>query len=130
MSPGESPRTRRVADRIAVEMAEILTSRVEDPRLRTLTVTGAKVSRDLSAARVWVSGSVSEADERPVLAALSHAAPYFRSLLASRLGLRVVPTLQFEIDRSIDTGARIERILRDLRESGGPGRGPVEPERE
>lgn len=116
MSPGESPRTRRVADRIVEELAEILSMRVEDPRLRTLTVTGAKVSRDLSAARVWVSGNVPEGEERPVLAALAHAAPYFRSLLAPRLQLRIVPTLQFEIDRSIETGTRIERILRELRE--------------
>jgi ribosome-binding factor A len=115
MSPGESPRTRRVADRIAVELAEILSSRVEDPRLRTLTVTAAKVSRDLSAARVWVSGNVPEAEERSVLAALAHAAPYFRSLLAPRLQLRIVPTLQFEIDRTLDTSARIEQLLRDLR---------------
>ena len=128
--PGESPRTRRVADRIVVEMAEILSSRVEDPRLRTLTVTGAKVSRDLSAARVWVSGNVPEAEERAVLAALSHAVPYFRSLLAPRLQLRVVPTLQFEIDRSIEAGTRIEQILRDLRESEGPAQKPVDPERE
>ena len=130
MSPGESHRTRRVADRIVVEMAEILSARVEDPRIRTLTVTGAKVSRDLSAARVWVSGNVPEAEERAVLAALTHAAPYFRSLLAPRLQLRIVPTLQFEIDRSIDAGARIERILRDLRETEGPGGGAAEPDRE
>ncbi|HEU5311722.1 MAG TPA: 30S ribosome-binding factor RbfA [Candidatus Eisenbacteria bacterium] len=121
MSPGESPRTRRVADRIMVEMAEILSSRVEDPRLRTLTVTGAKVSRDLSSARVWVSGNVPEDEEHSVLGALAHAAPYFRSLLAPRLQLRIVPTLQFEIDRSIDAGARIERLLRDLREGEAPG---------
>ncbi|HET9250629.1 MAG TPA: 30S ribosome-binding factor RbfA [Candidatus Eisenbacteria bacterium] len=130
MSPGESPRTRRVADRIVVEMAEILTSRVEDPRLRTLTVTGAKVSRDLSAARVWVSGNVPEGEEHAVLGALRHAAPYFRSLLAPRLQLRIVPTLQFEIDRSIDTGARIERILRDLREGEAPGSDAPDPEGE
>jgi ribosome-binding factor A len=115
MSPGESPRTRRVADRIVVELAEILSARVEDPRLRTLTITGAKVSRDLSAARVWVSGNVPEAEERSVLAALAHAAPYFRSLLAPRLQLRIVPTLQFEIDRTLDNSARIEQLLRDLR---------------
>ena len=140
MSPGESPRTRRVADRIVVELAEILSSRVEDPRLRTLTVTGAKISRDLSAARVWVSGTIPEAEERGVLAALAHAAPYFRTLLAPRLQLRVVPTLQFEIDHSIETGTRIEQLLRDLKETGSassdrpdvgrPNPGGPEPEAE
>jgi ribosome-binding factor A len=128
MSPAESPRKRRVADRIVVELAEILSSRVEDPRLRTLTVTGAKISRDLSAARVWVSGNVPEAEERSVLSALAHAAPYFRSLLAPRLQLRIVPTLQFEIDRTIESGARIERLLRELKEPEREAGAPHEPE--
>jgi len=116
-SRSESPRTRRVADRIAVELAEILTSKTEDPRLRALSVTGAKVSRDLSAARVWVSGGFPEAEERAVLQALQHATPFFRSLLAPRLGLRIVPSLQFAVDRSIEMGARIERLLRDLKDT-------------
>lgn len=110
----ESPRTRRVADRIVVELAECLASKIEDPRLRTLTVTGARVSRDLSAARVWVSGTMTAEEEAGVLKALAHAAPFLRSYLAPRLGLRIVPTLTFQIDKSIETGTRIEQLLRDL----------------
>ena len=112
----ESPRTRRVAERIQVELAEILTTKTEDPRLRVLSVTGADVSRDLASARVWISGAVSKEDESSVLKALQHATPYFRTLLAPRLKLRVVPELRFEIDRSIETGTRIEKLLRELRE--------------
>jgi ribosome-binding factor A len=115
----ESPRTRRVADRIMVELADILSSKAEDPRLRRLSVTGAKVSRDLSAAQVWVSGAVPESEEPAVLGALARATPYLRSQLAPRLGLRVVPTLRFSMDRSIETGARIERLLRELEEPEG-----------
>ncbi len=118
-SRSESPRTRRVADRIMVELAEILAIKAEDPRLRSLNVTGARVSRDLALARVWVSGPVSAPDEPAILKALAHATPYFRSLLAPRLGLRIVPNLQFVIDRSSEAGARIEQLLRDLREPQG-----------
>src|SRR5262249_33976198 len=103
----QSPRTRRVADRIQVEVAEILAARTEDPRLRTLTVTGAEVSRDLSTAKVWVSGRIDAREEPHVLQALEKAAPYFRSLLAPRLKLRIVPELHFLIDHSIEEGARI-----------------------
>jgi ribosome-binding factor A len=110
----ESPRTRRVADRIVEELAECLASKTEDPRLRTLTVTGARVSRDLSAARVWVSGTIKAEEEPSVLKALAHATPFLRSYLAPRLGLRIVPTLAFQIDKSIETGTRIEQLLRDL----------------
>ncbi|MBI4364154.1 MAG: 30S ribosome-binding factor RbfA [Candidatus Latescibacteria bacterium] len=112
----QSPRTRRVADRIMVELAEILTTKTEDPRLRVLSVTGADVSRDLASARVWISGARSKDEEPAILKALQHAAPYFRTLLAPRLKLRVVPELRFEIDRSFETGSRIETLLRELRE--------------
>ena len=110
----ETPRTRRVADRIAQVLAEILRRHTEDPRLRQLTVTGARVSRDLGAARVWVTGGFAPADEPKVLAGLAHATPRFRSMLAPELGLRIVPTLTFVIDHSSASGARIEMLLRDI----------------
>lgn len=127
----EKARTRRVADRIVVELAEILAQKTEDPRLRALTVTAARVSRDLSAARVWVSGRPDPAEDRDVIAALEHATPYFRTLLAPRLGLRVVPTLRFEIDRTLEAGARIEELLREIHETGEPddANGPADPDR-
>ncbi|HEV8128443.1 MAG TPA: 30S ribosome-binding factor RbfA [Candidatus Eisenbacteria bacterium] len=112
----ESPRTRRVAERIQIEISEILRKETEDPRLRALTVTAARISRDLSSARVWVSGQMNPAVENEVLAALEHAAPFFRTLLAPRLGLRIVPTLRFEIDRTIEAGARIEELLREIKD--------------
>jgi ribosome-binding factor A len=115
-SKKQSPRTRRVADRIQVELAEILTTRTEDPRLRVLSVTGATVSRDLSIARIWVAGTLSREEEANVLQALERAAPYFRSLLAPRLKLRIVPTLHFQVDHSIEAGARIDQLLREIQE--------------
>ena len=112
----QSPRARRVADRIQVELAEMLHREVRDPRLQTISVTGVDVPRDLTSARVWVTGRVPEAEEPAVLRALEHATPYLRTLLAPRLGLRVVPTLQFRFDHSLETGDRIERLLRELNE--------------
>ncbi len=112
----QSPRTRRVADRIQVELGEILTSRTEDPRLRTLTVTGVEINRDLSTAKVWVTGSLSSEEEAQAVQALAKAAPYFRSLLAPRLKLRIVPELQFQVDHSIEAGLRIEQLLREIQE--------------
>lgn len=118
-SRSESPRTRRVAERVMVELAEILATKAEDPRLRALNVTGARISRDLSAARIWVSGAIPAPDEPAILKALAHATPYLRTLLAPRLGLRIVPNLQFLIDHSSESGARIEKLLRELQEPKG-----------
>lgn len=127
--PNETPRTRRVADRIAQVLAGILREKTEDPRLRQITVTGARISRDLGSARVWVTGGFSEAEEPKVLAGLAHATPRFRSLLAPELGLRIVPTLTFVIDHSSASGARIEELLRDIQAEATERKAPpdVEP---
>jgi ribosome-binding factor A len=105
-----------VADRIMQVLAEVLDRHTEDPRLRTITVTGARVSRDLGVARVWVTGRFGPTEEAGVLAALQHATPRLRSLLAPELRLRIVPHLNFVIDHSSETGARIEELLRGIRE--------------
>ena len=115
----ETPRPRRVADRIQMEIAEILRSRARDPRFVALTVTGAAISRDLTNAQIWVAGQFSAKEEASVLEALAHATPYLRTLLAPRLQLRTVPQLHFRFDTSLETGARIEQILRDLNEPRG-----------
>lgn len=99
-----------------MEIAEMLQREVRDPRLSPLTVTGVAVTRDLSSARVWVSGRIPEGGDGEILGALARATPYLRTLLAPRLGLRIVPTLQFQIDRSLETGDRIERLLREIQE--------------
>ena len=39
-----------------------------------------------------------------------------RTLLAPRLGLRIVPTLRFEIDRTLEAGMRIEELLREIKD--------------
>ena len=113
--PTETPRTRRVADRIVQVLAEIFERHTEDPRLRTVTVTGAKVARDLGTARVWITGGFAPADEPKVLTALAHATPRLRTMLAPQLGLRIVPSLHFVIDHSSAAGARIEELLHDIR---------------
>jgi len=114
--PTESPRTRRVADRIVQVLAEIFERHTEDPRLRLITVTGARVARDLGTARVWITGGFTPADEPKVLSALAHATPRFRAMLAPQLGLRIVPTLHFVIDHSSAAGQRIEELLHDIRD--------------
>jgi ribosome-binding factor A len=118
--PQESPRSRRVADRIQVELAELLQREARDPRLTRLTITGVVVTRDLGSAKVWVAGSFSPAEEKPTLEALRGATPYLRTLLAPRLGLRTVPMLLFVIDHSLDAGDRIERLLREIRDAEPP----------
>lgn len=107
-------RQQRVADRVRAEIADLLERRMEDPRLRGLTVTSVEVTLDLRQAFIYVSSLSGVAGSPEALSALEHAKGFFRHELAGRLDLRAVPELIFRWDASLETGDRISRLLDEL----------------
>ena len=117
-------RPERVAHLIRREIAEILSSRLRDPRVsRWVSVTDVEVSGDLSFARVYLSVLATGPEREQTLEALERATPFIRRQLAPRLGLREMPEIRFVLDPSIERGARVEDLLRKL--SRGE---PIDPE--
>ena len=82
-----SKRTEKVADLIRRELADIAMTKLRDPRVGFLTITGVEVTADLSLANVYVSSLEGSAGAKKLLGALQHAVPYLRHELAPRLGL-------------------------------------------
>ena len=117
--PREFNRTARLGEQIQRELANLLLTEVNDPRLAGVVVSAVEVSRDLSHARVYLTlplRAEGAGDEAP-LAALAKASGYLRRQLASRLHIRAVPQLQFEEDRTLDEADRIERLLGSVKPS-------------
>jgi len=112
-----SNRPERVAERIKRETADILENDLRDPRLNgMISVTDVVVTSDLASARIFISTLAEGAERDQVLQALRSAAPFVRRRLAPRLGLREVPEVRFELDTSIERGARVEYLLRKIAE--------------
>ena len=120
-----SKRTERVADLIRRELSDILMRRMRDPRLGFVSLTGVDVTGDLSHATVYLSSLDGVEGRAQVVKVLSNAVPFLRRELAPRLGLREVPTLRFVYDESIERGARIEDLLRRIKD-GEPAPGEEE----
>ena len=116
-------RTRKLAKRIGIELAEIMRRDVDDPRLRDVTITDVEVDRELAFATVYVT-TVSGSDQQVgILRAFDGAKGFLRSQLASRIELRSFPQLRFRWDQSQDRGARIDELLRMLHSEGGQTEG-------
>lgn len=87
---------------------------IRDPRLKGVTITAVKLSGDLQIATVYYR--VFETfDKAEVCRGLESASGYLRKKLAENLDVRRVPTLKFFYDTSVETGSRIESILKDLK---------------
>lgn len=120
-----NPRAQRVADRIQVELADILQRRLKDPRHGFVTVTEVEVSDDLRLARVFVS-TLDEVELESALITLKRAKGFIRSELGHRIRLRYVPEIQFRADRSARHAMRVFELLKELEEHGELGGGGEE----
>lgn len=110
-------RVERVAEQLREEVSQILGTEVADPGVGLVTVTRAKVTPDLSLARIYWTILGDAAERKKTTAALKRAAPFVRHLLAERLTLRRVPEVQFLFDEGLAAHARVEEILHELHEA-------------
>lgn len=108
----EFSRTRRVAEQMQRELAQLIQMEVKDPRVGMVTVSAVEVSRDLSHAKVFVTridqgdGGIDES-----LAALRRASGFLRRELGRRMRVRTVPELHFVHDVSIERGNRLSDLI-------------------
>jgi len=112
-----SHRPERVAELIRQTVGAFLTGDVRDPRIGFVTVTGVEVSPDLTHANVRVSVMGSDEEKAKSLEGLGSAARYLRAQLSRELSLRTSPELHFHLDRGIEHAQRIDRVLKELKES-------------
>jgi len=108
-------RPERVAQLIRRELSDIISNRLRDPRIgQWVSITDVEITRDLSFARVYITVLGPTEERERTFEGLRSATGWLRSQLAPRLDMREVPELRFELDTSLDTGARVDEILRRL----------------
>lgn len=104
--------TRRLSEQLREKLGYILLFEIADPRLDLVTITGVEVAQDRSYARIFVSCDGDRYEE--VLETLGAAKGRIRSLLARSLDWRIVPELDFRIDRSTDEAQAIALALENV----------------
>ncbi|MGI9310238.1 MAG: 30S ribosome-binding factor RbfA [bacterium] len=129
----EIDRCRRVGEVIRRELSALLAREVDDQRVRMVSITAVRVSRDLKQARVLVSRmqasatartakesqAPAAASEAEIEKALNHASKYLRYLLSQRLEMKTTPSLRFEYDHSIRRGVEMSQLIDSLTKKDG-----------
>jgi len=102
-------------------LAELLTTRVRDPRVEPVSLTSVDVSRDLAFAKVYYSVLGDAETQRIAQRGLESVAGFLRGEVGRELRMRNVPALRFHFDASLERGRHIEELLREL-DSDLPGK--------
>ena len=100
---------------LRMAISQVILRGLRDPRIGLATVTEVKMNADLKKARVFVSVLGGPEEREQTLSGLNRASAHIRHEICSHLKLRAAPELDFQYDRSIEYGARIEELLEQTR---------------
>ena len=114
MANKNSNRFGRIDEEFKKEISQIINYELKEPSVTgMISVTKVKVTTDLSYAKVAVS-ILNSKNVKETLVGLKKSAGFIRSELAKRINLRNTPEIIFELDDSLEYGARIDSILKDI----------------
>ena len=112
--PENNTRLGRIDEEYRKALSQIIGYELKNPNVTGLiSVTKVKVTNDLKYAKVYVS-ILNAKNVKATLAGLKKSSGFIRSELAKKVNLRNTPELIFELDDSLEYGARIDTILKEI----------------
>ena len=108
----DNSRAIRLGESIKIIVATMLEQRIKDPRLGFITVNDVDVTGDLQHATVFYTVLGTPEDVTSTAAALESAKGLLRSEVGKRTGVKLTPTLTFQLDHTPQTAADIAEALR------------------
>lgn len=112
--PKNETRLNRINEELKKELSQVLNYELKNPNITgMLSVTKVKITPDFKYAKVYVS-ILNSKNIKKTLEGLKESSGFIRSRLAKTVNLRITPELDFEIDDSLEHGAKIDAILKTL----------------
>ena len=107
-------RIGRINEEIKKEISQIIRE-LKDPRISLVTsVVAVDVTKDMRWCKVFISVMGDEKQQNDTIEGLKSAASFVRRELGARVDLRYTPEVIFTLDHSIEHGAHINKILREI----------------
>ena len=104
----------RITSDIRIALSELFRD-LKDPRIKTVvSVVNVTVTKDLKFAKAYISVFGDEATQKGVMDALKSASGFIRREIGHRINLRATPEFTFVLDNSIEYGAHINEVLKNL----------------
>ena len=114
MADKNNNRLGRIDEELKKEISNIINYELNNPKITgMISVTRAKITPDLKYAKVYVS-ILNSKNVKDTLANLKKSSGFIRTEIAKRINLRITPEIIFVLDDSMEYGAKIDQILKEI----------------
>lgn len=94
-------------------ISQILKTEIKDERINFVTVTAAKITNDLSFAKVYIT-VLNDKERDNIIKLLNKASNFIERELSKRIDIRKMPDITFVYDESLEYAANIENIIESI----------------
>ncbi len=108
-------RSQRLSSTLRKIIANIIEYEISDERLKKVTITDVKLSKDLKYAKIYFSCELCELPKQEITNLINKSISFITKKTLERIQLRCVPNFKFEYDKSIENGLKIDQILREIK---------------
>jgi ribosome-binding factor A len=96
------------------EINNIIYRKINDPRIKFVTITRVKVSPDLKYADIFVTIFNDRKQQKKALEGLENATKFIRGELGKDLKIRYVPNIKFIIDKELEHQYKLLKIINEI----------------
>ena len=112
-----SVKNTRINGEVLKELSNIIRSEIKDPRINPMTsVVAVEVAPDLKTCKAYISVLGDEKSQKDTITGLKSAEGYIRRQLARTVNLRNTPEIRFILDKSIEYGINMSKLIDEVTE--------------
>ncbi len=105
-------RADRISGKIQYAITELLSKKMQDPRIEMATVSGVKLTPDLRVAHVYITVFGDKKRISDAMAGFKKSKGFIKKSIAPKLGLKYMPDLKFVHDSSFDKAAKMDALIK------------------
>ncbi len=106
---------RKIESDLKREVSFIINTKIKDPRVGFITITGVRLSPDYHYLDVFISVMGGEKNVEDSIAGLKNCDGFIKKNLKKRFRIKCMPDLRFIYDSSVQTGMRVSKLLDNLK---------------
>ena len=105
-------RADRISMKIQAAITELLSKKMQDPRIEMATISEVRMTPDLRVADVYVTVFGDDERIKETLKGFKKSKGFIKKRIAPKLGLKYMPDLRFVRDDTFDKAARLDALIK------------------
>tara|TARA_S200000501_G_C20689818_1_gene684597 strand:- start:294 stop:629 length:336 start_codon:yes stop_codon:yes gene_type:complete len=107
-----STRLFKVQDLLHKEIAMLIHTSIQNPEIKSVTISGVRVSKDLKYSEIYFT--TLEKNHEKIESELNKASGFMRNQLSKKIHLKRLPVLRFTYDSTMENSQKIEDLIKDF----------------